>query len=187
MSRRAWLPAIIWLLTVGQLVVAVLASDLPQFDGKAFDWRLATFAPGMLVVPAIWWFVHRGEGRTVPYGAFAVIMSPFLFDVTGNTLNLYDTVDVFDDIAHLVTWFLLCAGIGLVVATRISPTWVVLVAVTGIGAILAIGYELAEWYTFIRFGTNDDDPYEDTLGDLTLGVIGSFLAALLVARRAQRS
>lgn len=52
--------------------------------------------------------------------------------------------------------------------------------------LLAIGYELAEWHTFIRHGTNDDPPYEDTLGDLALGVLGALGAAVLVARSSNR-
>jgi uncharacterized membrane protein YjdF len=176
----------VWLLTTAQLLAAVLGPDLPQFEGKAFGWRLATFAPGMLVVPAAWWLGNRGQDREPPYVAFALVMSPFLFDVTGNTLDLYDTVDVFDDVAHVVTWFLLCAGLGLIVARDLDRRWVVLTVVTGIGALLAIGYELAEWHTFIRHGTNDDPPYEDTLGDLALGVLGALGAAVLVARSSNR-
>ena len=186
MLRRAWLPAAVWILTTVQLLVAVLGPDLPQFEGKAFGWRLGTFAPGMLVVPALWWLWNRGKDRRPPYVAFALVMSPFLFDVTGNTLDLYDTVDAFDDVAHVVTWFLLCAGLGLIVAADLDRPWVVLTVVTGIGALLAIGYELAEWYTFIRHGTNDDAPYEDTLGDLALGVVGAVCAAVVVWRVGER-
>ena len=47
---------------------------------------------------------------------------------------------------------------------------------TGLGAILAIGWELGEWFTFIRHGTELDTAYEDTLGDLTLGTLGSLTA-----------
>jgi hypothetical protein len=34
----------------------------------------------------------RHETTTLPWAGFALIMAPFLIDVTGNTLNLYDTV-----------------------------------------------------------------------------------------------
>ena len=37
-------------------------------------------------------------------------MAPFLIDVTGNTLNLYDTVVWWDDANHFANWFLLCSG-----------------------------------------------------------------------------
>jgi hypothetical protein len=55
--------------------------------------------------------------------------------------------------------------------------------VTGLGAVLAIGWELGEWYTFIRHGTELDTAYEDTLSDEILGTSGGFVAALFVAWR----
>jgi hypothetical protein len=114
-------------------------------------------------------------------------MAPFLVDVTGNTLNLYDAVSWWDDVNHLVNWFLLCAGIGvLLLPARISPPSTVGWLITGVGALLAIGWELGEWYTFIRHGTELATAYEDTLGDEALGTVGAGLAGLLVARRAGR-
>jgi hypothetical protein len=54
--------------------------------------------------------------------------------------------------------------------------------VTGLGAVIALGWELGEWYTFIRHGTEIDTAYEDTLGDETLGTLGALVAGLVVAR-----
>ena len=54
------------------------------------------------------------------------------------------------------------------------------------GCLLALGWEIGEWYTFIRHGTELDAAYEDTLADMTLGSCGAFLAALVVARVASR-
>jgi hypothetical protein len=48
---------------------------------------------------------------------------------------------------------------------------------------LAIGWEVGEWYAFIRNGTELDTAYEDTLFDLVLGSCGAALAGLAVARR----
>jgi hypothetical protein len=48
--------------------------------------------------------------------------------------------------------------------------------------VLAIGWELGEWWTFIRHGTELDTAYEDTLGDLTLGTLGALVAGLAVRR-----
>jgi len=79
---------------------------------------------------------------------------------------------------------LLCFGIGLLLERQvIRPVWVLVVLVTGIGAALAIGWELAEWYTFIRHGTELDTAYTDTLGDEALGTLGGLSAGLLLARR----
>jgi hypothetical protein len=93
-----------------------------------------------------------------------------------------------DDANHLVNWFLLCAGIGvLLIPARIWPPWAFGWLVAGIGGLLAIGWELGEWYTVIRHGTELDTAYEDTLGDLVLGAVGGGLAGALVARRARRA
>ena len=187
MDRRARTAyVVILLLTVGQLAVATFVDGLPQFEGKAFGGRLVAYPIAMLLPPAIWWLAarRRHDDRTLPWTGFAFIASPFLVDVTGNTLNLYDTVEWWDDVNHYVNWLLLSFGIGLLLERQVvRPVWVLVLLVTGIGAALAIGWELSEWYTFIRHGTELDTAYTDTLGDEALGTLGAFTAALLLARR----
>jgi hypothetical protein len=181
-------PALVLALTVGQLAVATFVPGIDQFEGKAFGARLVAYPVMMLVVPAVWWLHARrtGSGGAVPWGAFALVMLPFLIDVTGNSLDLYDAVVWWDDANHYANWALLCGGIGLLLADRLGPPWVVVVAVTGIGAVLAIGWELGEWFTFIRQGTELDTAYEDTLGDEVLGTLGAFTSAVLLGWRARR-
>jgi hypothetical protein len=184
-ARTAYL--VILLLTVGQLGVATFVSGLPQFEGKAFGSRLVAYPVAMLLPPVIWWLVarRRGDDRGLPWAGFAFIASPFLVDVTGNTLDLYDTLEWWDDANHYVNWLLLCFGIGLLLERQVvRPVWVLVLLVTGIGAVLAVGWELSEWFTFIRHGTELDTAYTDTLGDEALGTLGGFTAALLLARRA---
>jgi hypothetical protein len=175
---------VVFALTVAQLLVATVLPDLEQFEGKAFGWRLLAYPLMMLTVPALWWAAQRRSARRepVPWGAFTLVMAPFLIDVTGNTLDLYDTLAWWDDANHFVNWLLLCGGIGLIVCHRVEPAWAVLVVVTGIGALLAIAWELGEWFAFIRHGTEIETAYEDTLGDQALGTLGGLVAALGVAR-----
>jgi hypothetical protein len=52
--------------------------------------------------------------------------------------------------------------------------------------VLALTWELGEWYTFIRHGTEIDTAYEDTLADQTLGTLGASVAGLLVGRLVPR-
>ncbi len=174
--------------TAGQLAVATLVPGIERFAGKAFGARLVAYPLLMLLVPAVWALVRRlrGGSAPLPWAGFAWLMVPFLVDVTGNTLDLYDTVAWWDDLNHLVNWFLLCVGVGLLVERGgVRPVWALAVLVAGIGALLAIGWELAEWYTFIRHGTERSTAYEDTLGDLALGTLGGAIAAAAVARRAR--
>lgn len=189
-DRRAWWAAVVvFALTVGQLAVATYVPGLPQFEGKAFGARLLFYPMLMAVVPVGCWLLrrHRGGVKPLPWAACAFVMAPFLVDVSGNTFNLYDTVDHWDDVNHFGNWLLLCTGLGLLVAASYDARrWLLVVSVTGIGAMLAIAWELGEWYTFIRHGTELDTAYEDTLGDETLGTLGAFMASLLVAWLAGR-
>ena len=182
-----WLPAVVLVLTVAQLAVAEWVPGIERFADKAFGARLIAYPIMMLLTPAIWWLVKGRHGERPPYVAFALIMVPFLVDVTGNSLDLYDTVLWWDDFNHFINWVFLCLGLGLVLVPRLRPAWILVGLVTGFGCLLALGWELGEWYTFIRHGTELDTAYEDTLGDMALGTVGSVVAGLLLLRLGRRT
>ncbi len=171
--------------TVVQLAVGAFA-DLEQFEGKGFGARLVGYPVMMLAVPAAYVVAARAKHRAVdiPWAGVAFIMAPFLVDVTGNTVDFYDRLVWWDDANHFGNWLLLCFGIGLLLRRAdIRPPWALGLLVAGIGAGLAILWELGEWYTFIRHGTELATAYEDTLGDEVLGTLGGSIAGYLVARR----
>lgn len=183
-ERNAFLIAMTMLaLTVGQLAFATFSgSDLPQFEGKAFGARLVFYPLMMLSVPAAWWIVARLRGldSPIPWAGVAFFMEPFLVDVTGNTLNLYDQIAWWDDLNHFVNWGFMSFGIGILLRRAAHvPAWAIGTMVVGYGAILAILWEVGEWYTFIRHGKELDTAYEDTLFDQVLGTSGALIAALL--------
>jgi hypothetical protein len=182
-----WLPALVLVLTVAQLAVAEWVPGIERFADKAFGARLIAYPMLMLLTPAVWWLVRGRKGERPPHVAFALIMLPFLVDVTGNSLDLYDTVVWWDDFNHFVNWVFLCLGLGLVLVPMLRPKWVLVGLVTGLGCLLALGWELGEWFTFIRHGTELDTAYEDTLGDMALGTLGSLLAGFLVLRLGRRA
>lgn len=190
MCRRScpvWVPVLILSTTVAQLAVAEWWPGIDRFADKAFGARLVMYPSLMLLVPVIWFLVVRRREPTTPppYGAFSLIMVTFLIDVTGNSLDLYDSILWWDDFNHFLNWLLLLTGIGLLITDKVEPGWAVVAVAAGLGAILAIGWEVGEWYTFIRHGTENNTAYEDTLGDLTLGSLGALCAGsvLLVQRR----
>jgi len=188
--RRPWVPALVLVATVAQLAVAEWWPGIDRFADKAFGARLLAYHVLMLLAPLLWWLLvgRRDHTVTPPCAAFTLMMLPFLVDVTGNSLDLYDSIGWWDDANHYVNWLLLLGGLGLLLARDLRPDWVLVLLVTGLGAILAIGWELGEWFTFIRHGTELDTAYEDTLGDLTLGTLGSLTAGLvLMWRRRTRS
>lgn len=186
-TKWRWITIGVFVATFVQLLVGA-ATSLPQFEGKGFGARLLAYPIMMWAVPAVWALLRRRRPRSapLPWDGFALIMAPFLIDVTGNTLDLYDTLTWWDDANHFFNWLLLSAGVGiLLLRARITPRWALGVLIAGIGALLAIGWELGEWYTFIRHGTELDTAYEDTLFDEVLGSLGAAVAGFLVARRQQ--
>ncbi len=194
LPRAAVATGAVLALTVLQLAVAAFVPGLERFEGKAFGARLVAYPAMMLLVPALWWLARRRRVRAgtapvpddVPWEAFFWVMLPFFVDVTGNTLDLYDSVWWWDDANHLVNWFFLTLGLGLLLARGgVRPRWALWLAVTGTGAALAIGWELGEWFAFIRHGTELATAYTDTLGDEVLGTLGAAAAALVVVRRAR--
>ena len=175
-------------LTLVQLAVAAFVPGLEQFEGKGFAARLVAYPVMMLIAPAGFALWARTKHPTPPHpwGAYALIWLPFLIDVSGNTLNLYDSVAWWDDANHFVNWFLLSAGIGLILTrSSLRQPWALLWLTAGIGALLAIVWEVGEYFAFIRYGTELDTAYRDTLGDEVLGSLGAVIAGVVVAARSR--
>ena len=154
-------------------------SGLEQFEGKAFGWRLLTYPLATLVVPIGWWLA--GRRPPYPYAADILLVLPFLVDVAGNALDLYDSVSWWDDFNHFLNWALLTGGVAaLLHRTRVSRLELAALAI-GFGAVAAILWELAEYFTFIRGSDEEATAYTDTLGDMSLGLLGATIAAVIAA------
>jgi hypothetical protein len=166
---------------IGLLLLAVLMPDLPQFEDKAMTGRALTYPLAALVVPVGWWLYGRRRSDRYPYALDMLLVAPFLIDVAGNALDLYDRIDWWDDANHFVNWSLLVAAFDqLLVRLPVGRVAAVGLAI-GFGAASAILWEIAEYFAFIRDSAEIDTAYTDTLGDLTLGLSGSVVAALATA------
>lgn len=119
-------------------------------------------------------------GRPVPVLASTLVMLPFLIDTVGNVGDLYAAISWWDDANHVVNWLLLGAGTGLALARTVRPRWALAVLVTGLGALLAVVWELGEW-AFFYAPPYPDTLYADTLGDLVLCTAGALVAGVGVA------
>ena len=138
--------------TVVELVAAVAVPGADQFDGKGWSVRLVVYPALMLVAPVVWWLT-RGDGAAdPPYVAFGLLMLPVLSDTTANWLDLFRRIAWWDDLSHAVHWALLGAGLGLLLEPSVRPRWVLVPLVGGIGAILAVCWELGEYALFISDG-----------------------------------
>jgi hypothetical protein len=173
------------LATVGLLAFAILSPDLPQFQGKAFAGRAIAYPVALLAIPLLWWLFGR---RRIPFPVASDILFglPFLIDVIGNALNLYDTIDRWDDLNHLVNWALHTSAIGLLL--RYGPWgWRTRAALAfGYAVTSAVLWEFAEFVTFVPNSPEAATAYSDTLGDIALGMLGGLLAAIVTARLARR-
>lgn len=177
-------PPAFWLdIAVKAALVGLLAfgafSGMEQFEGKAFGWRLVFYPLSAVVVPIVWRLA--GRPRPYPYALDILLVSPFLVDVVGNTLDLYDSISWWDDLNHFVNWGLLSLAVGLLVVRLRVPRFEAFVIVVGVGAVAAILWELAEYVAFIRNSDELDTAYTDTLGDMMLGLGGATVAAILSA------
>ena len=165
------------------LLFGALSPDLPQFEGKAFGTRLVGYGLVTLVIPAVWLFVGRvRRGRPYPHWIDILVVLPFFMDTAGNAMNLYDTIAWFDDVMHFLTWVPWAMSLGLALhAAPELPRWAHGGLVVGFGAVTHILWELGEYATFIRDNPNEyRTAYTDTLGDLSLSLMGSVFAAFLV-------
>lgn len=173
-----------WLIACKVLLAALLLCgalfpSVGGFEGKGMAFRLPLFLAPALIVP-LWW-----RRRTDPYpiALDAALTLPFLFDTAANALGLYDHFDRTDDVLHFLNWFVLVGGIALTFAAnpRASgcPRWLLWLAASGAGAIMAIAWEAAE-YAIMRAGVGGLDlTYGDTITDLLLSTSGGALGAWL--------
>jgi hypothetical protein len=106
---------------------------------------------------------------------------PFLIDMAGNALNLYDTIDRWDDLNHLANWALHTAAIVLIARQLAQPRRVQVPVGIAWAAATAILWELAEYVAFVPNSPEAATAYRDTLGDLALGLLGGTIATLVIA------
>ena len=173
-----WLDVAVKAALVGLLAFGAF-SGLDQFEGKAFGWRLLAYPLATLIVPAVWWLT--GKRQPYPYWADILITLPFLVDVTGNALDLYDSVTWWDDFNHFLNWGLLTGGVAaLLLRTRVGALELAALTI-GFGAVAAILWEFGEYLTFVRGSDEEATAYTDTLGDMLLGLLGSTGAAAIAA------
>ncbi|GAA4381813.1 hypothetical protein [Nocardioides caricicola] len=176
--------------TISLKVLVVLAMirvatdpDWANLDGKAPVARAILFPVVVLALPTLWAVTRRSDAY--PWVADLLVTLTVFGDVVGNRLDLYDAVTWFDDAMHLANAAMVSAAyVVLTVARPASPAGVAHTAVAA-GLTASLAWELFEYGSFLTRSTEWSTAYSDTVGDLTLGWLGSVLAAavLVIARR----
>jgi hypothetical protein len=165
------------------LLSALIWPDLSGIKGKASTARLIVYPVGAMVLPLWWWAYGRTKSRLhdrFPWPADLLLTLPWLIDLIGNRLNLFDTISWWDDAMHFILWGLLTAGVLIAFVPRGLSRGITTFVALGFGATAAVIWELGEYYAFVRHSGELQTAYTDTLGDLTLGTLGALLAALIL-------
>ena len=173
-----WLNLALKAALIGLLIFGAF-SGLQQFEGKGYVWRLITYPIAALVVPVVWTALRRKPAY--PYPVDLLLTLPFLIDTAGNALDLYDTIEWWDDVNHFVNWMLVSGAVGALAWRNHIPRWETMAFVIGFGATAAILWEVGEYFAFIRHSEELATAYFDTLGDMALGLAGSALASRIAA------
>ncbi|RZT12720.1 hypothetical protein EV649_7085 [Kribbella sp. VKM Ac-2569] len=185
MSLTRYAALLAKVLLLGLLLSALIWPDLSGIKGKASTARLVVYPLGGMVLPLWWWAYGRTRSklhRSFPWPADLLMTLPWLIDLIGNRLNLFDTVGWWDDAMHFVLWGFLTAGVLLAFVPRDLSSAVTTFVALGFGATAAVVWEVGEYVTFVRNSPELQTAYTDTLGDLTLGTLGALLAGLIVSQ-----
>lgn len=170
---------------VALLAYAMANLELVRFAGKAMPARALLYPVSIVVIPLVWSL----RGRRPPYPQLADLLlpMPFIIDVGGNALDLYNTVIWFDDAAHAATWMLLVLAVGSLILRLGLEPWIAGALSIGFGAVSHILWEIIEFVVMWVGSPGLQLTYGDTIGDLALSLCGSVIAGLITGWRAQRS
>lgn len=187
MRRSVAVAVALKVVLVGLVVFALVNIEWERFADKAMTARAVLYPAAAAIVPLVWLAARRRF--TYPGVTDALLVTPFVVDLAGNALDLYDAVPWFDDACHLGNWAILTLAVGLPIARRCGP-WVTLGLCVGFGATTALVWEVGEYGAFILDTPESTTAYRDTIGDMTLGLTGALVAGLVAAalsRRASRT
>jgi hypothetical protein len=172
------------------LLAGLVFPDIPGVAGKGWPERCVGYPLSALVVPVIWMSTgrrNRRDPRAYPHLGDALLVTPFVLDLLGNLVNLFDTVSWFDDALHFTNWIFLVSALVLLVAPTGLQPWTLILLGSGMGALAIVAWEALEWVIQDMGTTGLQLTYDDTVGDLVLsttgGILGAAVAASLIARR----
>ena len=167
------------------LLLAVLDPDAGNLRDKAAEARAIGYPLASFTVPVVWLLAWK-ERASFPWLPDLLITFTCFTDILGNRLDLYDSIYWFDDLMHFANTGLIAAAVILLTLHRSATRMRVVERALAVGATAAIAWEVAEYFAFISGHSERAFAYEDTLSDLSLGVLGSVTAALVVHALWQR-
>jgi hypothetical protein len=161
------------------LGLALFVPGVGNLDGKGLVPRAVGYPIAAFAVPLIWhtWWRQRAS---FPWVADFLVTFACFSDIFGNFVNLYDSLDSFDNVVHFVNTGLLTAAVILLTMHRSSALGAVVERALAFGVSAALVWEIAEYFAFLRWSPERLGAYADTLSDMSLGALGSLVAAFSV-------
>ena len=148
-----------------------------HFEGKAMGLRAVLWPISTIVIPLVWW--GRGRPTPYPYLADIALVVPFLLDAAGNVFGWF-AISGFDAIPHFVGWLSFTVAFCLAVAPIVERRPVAFGLGVGLGASVAILWEIGEYLVQQSGQSGLQLTYANTIQDLAMGLSGSAVGALLV-------
>ena len=161
------------------LGLAILVPGFGNMDGKGLVPRAIGYPVAACAIP-FGWFTWWRQRASVPWAADFLVTVACFSDFFGNVMTLYDSVASFDNVVHFVNTGLLTAAIILLTMHRSTSLGAVLERGLAFGVSAALVWEIAEYFAFLRWSPERLGAYADTLSDMSLGALGSLLAAFWV-------
>ncbi|WP_067440985.1 hypothetical protein [Nocardioides jensenii] len=161
------------------LVVAFVDPNLGNMRDKGAGARAIAYPMLAFTVPVIW-SVFWKERASFPWLADLLVTISCFSDILGNRMDLYDTIVWFDDWMHFFNTGIITGAVILLTMHRSSTLMATLERSLAVGVTGAVLWELAEYAAFLSKSWERHGAYTDTLGDLSLGTLGSVGAALII-------
>jgi len=161
------------------LGLALLVPGLGNMDGKGLVPRAVGYPIAAMAIPFIWFTWWRPRA-SFPWTADFLVTFACFSDIFGNFLNLYDSVDSFDNWIHFVNTGLLTAAVILLTMHRSTSLGAVVERSLAFGVSAALIWEIAEYFAFLRWSPERLGAYADTLSDMSLGAVGSLIAGVWI-------
>lgn len=173
------------ILLILMLATALAFPEVGNLEGKGALARAVAYPLLAFAIPVVWHVTWR-ERASFPWLADFFVTITCFTDILGNRMDLYDTIWWFDDVMHFTNAGLLAAAVILLTLPRTATFAETIERALAFGATAAIVWEVAEFAAFLSKSSEREFAYADTLSDLTLNVLGSLVAAIVIHRAWQR-
>ncbi|HUQ41006.1 MAG TPA: hypothetical protein VM052_00745 [Candidatus Limnocylindrales bacterium] len=155
-------------------VDALVNANSEKFAGKALGPRNVGILIGMSMLFPILHFIYK-RWTDYPVWYDNLYLSIYWLDMSGNSLNLYNTVEWWDHIPHF-------HGPGALSMVLIGAFGLAPLAAAGLATILHLVLEVNEYYGDVILGTHNVRGIADSMNDLSYGLLGVLVYTIIAKR-----